>query len=162
MAWWFHPDRAEDVLRYAEKSGAVDTAFSESDRDGVRVRTYLWKDRLGWAYRHRAETHLAPDGRAERSGGRFVAPTGDTVSYTSPRGEGMTKTCVGRIEFAPLPGGSTEVRAFHSHSLEGGRWFWRVKTENQDRANTVAMFHDTIDRCQEILGSSSDNQPRPN
>ena len=39
MAWWFDSDRAEDFLRFAEKIGAIETSFSETIEDGVRVRT---------------------------------------------------------------------------------------------------------------------------
>jgi hypothetical protein len=155
MAWWFHPDRAEDFLRSAKKIGAIDAALAESIEDEVRVRTYLWKDRRGWTYRHRMETHLAEDGLAVRTGDHFIAPRGDVESYKSPTGAEMTKTCVGRIAFTPLAEGGTKVWVLHNHSLVGGAWLWRIKMERDDRSNTEAAFRDQIDRCQNMQGSPS-------
>ena len=40
------------------KHGAIERSYAEAIQDGVRVRTYQWKDRRGWTYSHRAETHL--------------------------------------------------------------------------------------------------------
>lgn len=87
---------------------------------GVRVRTYLWKDRRGWSYRHRYETHLTQNGMAARTNDRFVAPSGDVVNYKTRLGVEMTKTCVGQTEFTPLAADGTRVTAVHNHSLDGG------------------------------------------
>jgi hypothetical protein len=157
MAWWFHPDRAEDLLRIAAKNGAVGSTYAETIEDGVRVRTYQWKDRRGWTYSHHAETHLTPHGMAAQREGRFVAPVGDVVTYVSSKGKAMTKTCVGRIEFTPLAGGGTKVEAFHSHSLEGGSWLRRMQSEMTDRTQTEEAFREWIDECQKAEGTTPDN-----
>jgi hypothetical protein len=107
-----------------------------------------------WTYQHRAQVH----GVSQLSDDRFVVPTDDVVTIESPRGKDMmTKMCVGRMEFIAVAEGGTKVKAFHQHSLDGGRWFWRVKSENQDRANTLAMFRDSIARCQSVADSPSDS-----
>lgn len=156
MAWWFHPDRARDFLSFAEKIGATDTAFAESVEHGVRVQTYLWKDRRGWSYRHRYETHLTQDGVAPRINDHFVATGDGVVAYKSPSGAEMTKTCVERTQFTPLADGATKVTVAHNHSLVGGAWLWRIKMERMDRNNTDAAFRDWIERIQNMEGSTSD------
>jgi hypothetical protein len=156
MAWWFHPDRAKDFLAFAEKIGAIDAAFSELIEDGVRVRTYLWKDRRGWSYRHRHETHLSQDGMAPRIDDHFIATGSGVVGYKSPTGAETTMTCFERTAFSPLAAGGTKVRAVHEHSLAGGAWLRRIKMERPDRANTQAAFRDWIDRCSKTEGSTSD------
>ncbi len=155
MAWWFHPDRAEDLLAFAAKHGAVERSYAEAIH-GVRVRTYHWKDRRGWTYSHRAETPLGPDGMPQHRDDRFIAPIGDVVNYKSLRGREMTKACVGRTEFTLVPGGGTKIDTFHSHTLEGGSWFRRVKSEMTDRTQTAEAFRDLIDHSQKATGTTSD------
>jgi hypothetical protein len=58
MAWWFHPDRRDDLRRRIEGAGARDFSLTESTTDGLRVRTMQWTDRGGWETRHEAETRL--------------------------------------------------------------------------------------------------------
>jgi hypothetical protein len=156
MAWWFHPDRAEDFLSFAEKIGALETSFEESIEDGARIRTFQWKDRRGWTYSHRAESRLAANGMAARKDDHFIAPASDVVRYKSPTGKEMTKTCVGRIEFSPLNTGRTKISTFHDHSLVGGTWPRRLRMVRLDRSNTEASFRDWIDRCQTTAGPTSD------
>jgi hypothetical protein len=149
MAWWFHPDRKDDLQTSMDNVGAHDFLFANSDTDGVRVRTAEWTDRRGWKHHHQIEAHLAPNGVAERQNDRFVAPISDVVTYRRPGGDNDTRTmaCNGRIEFISLAGGDTEVRAFHSHTLTGWPWLQRSSRRKAFRKNTESLFVDSVDRC---------------
>jgi hypothetical protein len=159
MIWWFHRDRADDVLKFAEKIGATETSSTQEMEGEVRIRTYQWKNRRGWTFRHKTEAQLTPEGLAARRDDRFVADLGDVMTYRTPRGTEMTQACAGRIEFLPLADGSTKVKAVHNHTLDGGKWLWRVGTENRERSNTLALFRDYIARCQKSVGLSSTASP---
>jgi hypothetical protein len=153
MAWWFHPDRKDEVQGRVTGGEAIDFVLGESATDGVRVRTISFRDRRGWDHHHRVERHLTPDGKATRSGDRFIVPIRDVSEMRSPRGQRITLECEGRMEFIPRPDGATEVYVEHSHTLVGGNWATRRAIRRSDPGKEDQMFEDMIAECKVALGT---------
>jgi hypothetical protein len=144
MAWWFDPDRKDDLERRIVGRGATDFALSESIADGRNIRTITFRNARGWDHRHRVERDETP----QRNGGRFIVSIGDVNEMLLPRGQRMTLRCEGRLEFISQPGGSTEVNVEHDHTLTGGNWATRRAIWLSDPTNEDRLFKEMIARCQ--------------
>jgi hypothetical protein len=90
-----------------------------------------------------------------RSGDRYVAPANDVGTLHHPTGVKMTLTCRGRTEFIPQGSESTEICAFHDHTLVGGTWFWRQDLRKSDQESQSRVFERSIERCEAALQSQS-------
>ena len=126
-SWWCDPDRAKEFLFSAKGNGLIETSVSESVEDGIRVQSFQLMDAQGIEYLHRIEMDLTPNGMPGWNDRIFKVPTRETVTFHSPIGNEMTKTCVGQIGFTPIPDDSTAIRATLDVSLVGGQWLYRRK-----------------------------------
>jgi len=157
IAWWFHADRRNEFQKRVETvivaDGEVSVTYSISA--GVRSRTFQWRDRKGWGHHHYGETRLAADGLPAHDGHRFVAPTSEVITLTSPSGRvGRTVTCSGRTEFNPQSTGHTEISVVHQHVMVGGDWIQRWAHRRSERKNSDQLFRGLITQCQAAVGQS--------
>jgi hypothetical protein len=146
VAWWLHPDRVNEAERRIT-GGAADFTISETTTDGLRVRLVSFRDRKGWDHHHRIERHLASDGTASRTGDRFTVPMREVNEMHSPDGQRVTLRCMGQLEFAPRPDGSTEVHIEHDHTLEGGNWAIRRAIRRSDSGGQDRLMKDVVSDC---------------
>ena len=147
MSWWLHPDRFAELLSRFEASGAIGLSSEEAVVDGVRHRTFQWRDKRSWKHRHDTESPVRPNGiLPERVEDRFVVPVTDTRTYTSPIGGRITSTCEGRIEFIPH-NGTTDVVVVHNHLIVSRSKKWRQSIGKSERANTEAQFQEMVEKC---------------
>lgn len=146
MDWWFHPDRRDDLRNYFERNGR-DLTLTESMDDGMRVRDLKWKDPRGWEHHQHTETRLFQTGRPERNGDRFIAPATNVTYHQSPLGQAIIVSCNGGAEFIPLPGGGTEIRALHDHTMTGGMWLQQWSLRRSNRKYTERFDANWIDQC---------------
>lgn len=153
MAWWFHPDRKDEVEGRITGGGATYFALDDTSTDGLRVRTISFRDRRGWDHRHRVERQLASDGTPVRSGNRFVVPVRDINEMRSPRGQRITFECVGQMEFVPRPDGATEVHVEHVHTLAGGNWATRRAIRRSDPGKEDRQLKNIVADCKAALGT---------
>src|SRR5580700_8826541 len=73
MSWWLHPDRFVELLSRFEANGAIGLSSEEAVIDGVRHRTFQWRDQRSWKHRHDTESPVRADGiLPERVEDRFV------------------------------------------------------------------------------------------
>jgi hypothetical protein len=145
MAWYFHPDRKDDLRNYFEKTGR-DLTLTESINDGMRVRDLKWNHR-GWEHHQHIETRLFQTGLPERTGDRFVVPGTDVTRHQSPVGQEITVSCNARVEFIPVPSGGTEIRAIHDHTMTGGMWLQQLSLRRSSRKYTERFDTHWIDQC---------------
>jgi len=113
-------------------------------------------DAQGIEYLHQIEMDLTPNGMLGWNDGILKVVTRETVTFHSPIGSEMTKTCVGRIGFAPIPDDSTAIRAALDVSLVGGQWVYRRKIRTVDERTTTALFRDSINQCHNALDTVGD------
>jgi hypothetical protein len=152
MSWWFHPDRKDDLRDRIGLTHATDFDVTESTDDGgTQVRIARWRDRRGWQHQHRTERQLGSDRLGRLSGGKFIVPGIEEVSFEPPRGQKMTLVCDSRIEFIPKYGDSTEVVVVHNHTLTGGRWLSRRYLRKADRKNQPELAQKQIELCEAAL-----------
>jgi hypothetical protein len=148
MRWWLHSDRRAEFLSRLETNGAIRLSFDETVLDGVRHRTFQWTDKRSWKHRHDTESPIRPDGSLPGSfGDRFVVPTKETRTYTSPIGGKITSTCEGRIEFVPRTADTTDVVVLHSQLIISRSKKLRQSVGKSERANTESQFQEMIEKC---------------
>ena len=67
----------------------------------------------------------------------------------------MTKTTLGRVEFAANAQHHTTVNMFFDVSLMGGQWLDPRKAKKADQKATTALFRESISLCQVELTTRS-------
>ena len=157
MAWWFHPDRKDDLRERLGLSHVADVdVVASTDDSGARVRVATFRDRRGWDHRHRTQWQLDPDHQTLASNGRLTVPSVEQVTFDPPKGPRMNLQCDGRMDFTALQGGSTEIAVIHNHTLTGGRWIWRRNLRRTEQRDVKGTFRKQIEQCEAALRTVSD------
>jgi hypothetical protein len=147
MAWWFHPDRSEDLRDRLNRVGARDVSVDVSQEGDIRVVTTSYVNNRGNKVHSRRERPLTSEGTAPPSGDRFISESIEVLTMETRSGHKLTRTCNGRMAFIPQPDGSTEVVSIHRHALVGGTWAERLGAQKGDGKLQTRQFAEVIESC---------------
>jgi hypothetical protein len=155
VAWFQHPDRAEEILAEMAKRGMTDCSLEDSYTDTVRIRDFRCKTPRGSAVHGRVQTELGPDGDlGVWSGDRFVIRTYGFNQGPNVTGRQETKDWDETKEYVLTGEGMTEIRLTrHEQLLDDPRWYEWLLPPITERAQLKRRLQALVLRCEEAQRS---------
>jgi hypothetical protein len=155
VAWFQHPDRAEEMLAEMAKRGMTDCSIEDSFTDTVRIRDIRCKTPKGSAVHARAQTELGPDGHVGVwSGDRFVVRAHGFNQGPNTAGRQETKDWDEIREFVATGEGMSEIRLRrHEQLVDDPRWYEWLLPPITERAQLKRGLQNLVLRCEEAQRS---------
>jgi hypothetical protein len=153
VAWFQHPDRAEEVRATLQEAGITGVSSETSISGNTRILDVRYQTPSGSSVHRRSVTELDPDGRAGTwSGDRFVVVAHGFVHVRPVVGEQETEDWNDTFEFVPADDGTTEIVHTHHQQFMDPRWHQWLFPSRMERARRKEALGMLALRCEEDEG----------